>query len=316
MSKLTVKKRRVSSPPSSKLYIAGVMILAAFYLCLVFIPGPDASTLQHYHLSNSAYRGIILPIIIFLLAIWVASFYGALMASSYTHIIGRSKDGHAFRFISRGLLLLALTLPVSSCLTSVVNLVGRTRSTWLETLTIVNNYINIALMAAALLLIAIGAEKLGALIQNKIKPWPERLWVFIFIVFSSTYGYLLVSQPMHNGFVRRVYYLPHWLTLVTMAIPYLYVWYRGLWGAQIMYQYQKNVGGKLYKQALRHLAAGISIVILSSIVARTLTTTSTRLSGLSVGPVLIIIYAFLGLMAVGYILIASGAKKLKKIEEV
>jgi hypothetical protein len=171
-------------------------------------------------------------------------------------------------------------------------------------------------MAVALSLIAGGAEKLAALANRKHLQLPENFWVLGFIIISSLYGYFLISQPSEKSLAVRPYYLPHWAVLVTLAMPYLYFWYRGFKGAYMLFEYQKNVRGWLYKKALRYLAAGVSVVVLSSVLTRMLTTIPSQLNHLNLTPVLVIIFGLLAVIAIGYGLIALGANRLRKIEEV
>jgi hypothetical protein len=64
------------------------------------------------------------------------------------------------------------------------------------------------------------------------------------------------------------------------------------------------------------LALGISAVVVSSVAVRFLATASTQVSRLSLTPVLFIIYGFLVLLGAGFALIAYGATRMRRIEEV
>jgi len=57
-------------------------------------------------------------------------------------------------------------------------------------------------------------------------------------------------------------------------------------------------------------------VILTSITLQYVTTLTDRLTHLRISAVLIILYLLLIMLALGYVMIALGAKKLRKIEEV
>lgn len=298
------------------LYGFSFFCLVVIYILLAFLPLPDAATLNRYNLDAVHYRWLVLPIIIFLVVIWLVSFYGALRVKAYANLIENFPDGRAFNAIGSGFMILALSLPFTSTLSSIVGLTSRYHPGMRPVLTVVTNYISLAIMAAALLLIASGADKLSALPGSRLKLWPESFWVFLFIVVSSFYVYFLVGPADGINIDKHTLYLPHWLLLISMSIPYLYIWYRGLRGAHKIFQYQKNVRGWLYKSALRFLAIGIAVVVASSVITRILTTVTDRLSHLHLMPILIIIYGLLLVMALGYFLVAIGARKLRKIEEV
>ncbi len=110
--------------------------------------------------------------------------------------------------------------------------------------------------------------------------------------------------------------MPNLLIILTLAIPYLYYWYRGLVATYNLYHYQKHVKGQVYKGSLSLVAYGIATIIATSILIRLLVTISARITTLSLTPLLLIIYGFLVIAALGYVLIALGAKRLRRIEEV
>ena len=295
-------------------YTASFALLVVLYLCLTFIPTPDRTALHHYHLSTSRFHWLVLPIVIFLILIWIAAYYGSLRVQSYAYLIRRSADGKAFKLVADGILILAISLPVTVAVNSIITLVERYHPGARESLTIINNYFNLLIMGVALTLIARGAEGLSGLVETKIKTLPEKFWVFLLVVFSVFYAYFVANQPEDSA-SNSVYYMPRWLVLATIAIPYIYIWYRGIKGAYLIHQYQTRVRGALYKHALRYLALGIGAVVLSSVINRTISTAAARITRLDLTPILLIIYGFLIVIAIGYILIALGAKKLKQIEE-
>lgn len=311
--------RRLGSPPLLNqwafVYYLSFFFLAFLYIGLTFFSLPDSSTLHHYHLTPTHYHELLIPIVIFIELIWLASLYGSVKIKSYAWLIRDSADGRAFNTIGNGIMVLTLSSPFISDLTSIFNIISRHNHDLHPTLTIISNYVGVVLMAAALMLIAAGAERLLAQAVRKRSLWAEKAWVAIFIIFSSVYSYFLVGQPPAANYNQRVYYLPHWIVLLSIVIPYLYIWYRGFKGAADIYTYQKNVRGKLYKKALIYLAAGIGLVVASSILTRVLTTASAHLSRMNLSPILIIIYALLIIMATGFLLLAVGAKKLRQIEE-
>jgi hypothetical protein len=95
----------------------------------------------------------------------------------------------------------------------------------------------------------------------------------------------------------------------------MFFWYLGVRGAYNIYLYRANISGQLYKGALNFLAAGIFFVVLGSVLTRMLTSISTTITNLKLTPLLLVIYGLLSVIATGYILIAIGAQKLRRIEE-
>ena len=300
----------------AKYYSAILAALIVLYIGLSLLPAPDKHALVQYHLSPLNARILSTTIVLPVIAIWIVAMYGFIKLKEYSELIKKSPDGKAFNTMSLGVLLLAIGSPITAVLSSLSVLLVRQHPSWQPTLTILNNYIGLILMAFGLYYIARGAEQLVALVRKKPSAREQHYLVLLFITLSSFYSYFIITRPIHSELEQRVYYMPNVLILLTLAIPYLYFWYRGLLGAYHLYHYQKHVEGKIYKGSLGWVAAGIATIIVSSILVRLLVTISARINRLSLTPLLLIIYGFLLVAALGYILIAMGAKRLRRIEEV
>jgi len=297
-------------------YVAAFIALSATYLGLTLIPAPDKAVLTQHHITASDYRWLVYPAVILLAVSWIFGLVGSFRMKAYSNIIRKSSDGSAFNYISAGFLLYTFVQPLSSLTANVFGHIEKHVTGAVPTLTIINNYIAIVGMGVAFVLISVGAERLSRLAKAGNESLMEHLWVGAFIIFSSIYSYFIVIQPLHTPLARRVYFLPPWLLISTIAIPYLYIWYRGLNAAFRIFWYRRNIQGRLYRSALSYLAGGTTVVIASSIATRTITTISAGLNRLSLTPLLFIVYGLILLIAIGFVLIAIGANKLRRIEEV
>jgi hypothetical protein len=305
-----------NTPILRRLYLALAALLIIAYPLLTLLPEPQAKILKTYGLNHSSYYLVIVPIVVLLILIWAAGFYGSLILKKYAWIIRGSRDGRAMNIISDGLLVLSLGLPITSVVSAISALVERNHLGAIAALTIFNNYLSLLIMGISFMLIAVGAEHLYDIVRPKISPWPQKIWVLAFIVFSTLYTYFIIFQSTLEGGARKEFFLPNWLLLISVVIPYLYIWYRGINSAYCLLEYRVNVSGKLYKSALSLMAAGITMVIISSVASRTITSLAIKLTSLDLTPLLFIIYALLALTGVGFLLIAAGARRLRKIEEV
>jgi hypothetical protein len=90
----------------------------------------------------------------------------------------------------------------------------------------------------------------------------------------------------------------------------------GLLAAYEIYVFSKHTKGLLYKRALNSLAAGITIAIMTSIVLQYIASDTTHIRKITFNALLLGVYLLLTVYAAGFGLIALGAKRLKKIEEV
>ncbi len=292
------------------------LLLITIYVCFSLLPSPTKQVLSQYHLNTVQARLLTLTVILPVIGIWLVALYGFLRFKEYTSLIKNSRDGKAMDKLCDGLLLLALGPPLAAALSAILTFLARTYSGWTGSITIFNNYITLIVMSLGLYFISDGAEQLIALVRKKPSRREQNLLVLLFIILSTFYAHLVINQADGTTLGGRVYYMPNILILATIAIPYLYFWYRGLVGAYYIYYYQKQINGEIYKKSLVYLATGIASVILASILVRFLVSISAKLTALSLTPILLIVYGLLFVSGMGYALIAIGAKRLRKIEEV
>ena len=81
-------------------------------------------------------------------------------------------------------------------------------------------------------------------------------------------------------------------------------------------RYSRRAPGTLYRKTWNLLAIGIASIIIMQIVIQYTTTLSSQFDEFKLLRLLLTIYVLLAMLSVGYLLIALGAKRLKKIEEV
>jgi hypothetical protein len=248
-------------------------------------------------------------------ASWIFSLIGSVRVKNYSTLISRSADGRAFDWLGVGFLILAMSQPLSAMIASVFARVETNSPQLIPTLTIISNYISMALVGIGLVVISAGAGRLRQLVKAPPSKLAQDIWAVFFVIFSALYAYFII-QPIHTPLARRVYFLPDWLLVVSIAIPYMLIWYKGLTAVFDLFLYQRRITGKIYKESLRYLAAGILVVIVTSVGTRVLTTISTSLCGFNLTPLLLVVYALVLLNAAGFLLIAFGANKLRRIEEV
>ena len=143
--------------------------------------------------------------------------------------------------------------------------------------------------------------------------------VLSYIIFAALYCFLVFHDPTRSVPSRTVavasYYEPDWLLTLTIIIPRLLMWYLGFRAVYNILVFRDKVKGALYKSALNSLARGLIGVVITVIILRTTQSLAATLSTISIGLILVIIYALLIIIAVSYGLIARGAKNLQKLED-
>jgi hypothetical protein len=297
------------------LYIFIGLVLS--YAAIVMFSAPDPTVLHKYHLTAMSVRLLNLTVVLPVTAIWAAAYYGFYRLNQYALSVKSSAEDTGWKTLARGLYVLAMSLPLTSCVSAILNNLSRSHPDLLPRTTIIRNYITVITAVVAFYFIARGAEALTTLVRRKrTMVFDIQSWTIGFIILSSMFTWFVASHhPVGSG-PDTVYYMPDWLVVTTLIIPYLYVWYRGSMAAYCLYFFQTNVKGSLYKKALQQISGGIAVVILTSIAIQVLTVFSARLNRLDLKPILVILYLLIVVYAIGYILIARGAKKLKTFEEV
>lgn len=297
-------------------------ILAFFYLLLTFITPPNGASLTKYSLSPTQARLISLSVVAPILLIWLVAFYGFIRFKNYAESIKDTKDGVQLLGVARGLMYLAFTLPVTSVASSAANYISAMRHDLTPKTVIFNNYIAIILLLMAFYVIYKGAMGLFSTLKKRPSLHSPRdiLALLVFISLSVFFIYSTLTSTNRqfpiSPTTKATYYLPDWLLIISILIPYVMMWYFGISAAYYIQLYRKKVSGIIYKKSLGYLSGGIVTVIASFIFIRFLNSWASHLGTLSLKILLLVLYILVLNIAIGFVLIAVGANKLKKIEEV
>jgi hypothetical protein len=301
-----------------KLPIYLFVALVVVYIALAFTIPTDPSVLERYSISQVQARFLNLTVVIPLVIIWCIAFLGFIRFKQYAELIRDSNEGRSFMIISVGLMVMAFGLPVNSILSSLLTHLTNNNQDMLPTATIIKNYVGLLFAFASFGLVALGSVGLvlSDTLRMKYRPVLPTFVAPVLIVLSSVFTWLVVAQPLDSAGSPDSYYLPNWLVIFTLVIPYLAAWLCAMMAVYFLNQYRTKVKGTVYKIAFGDLAAGIGAVTLVSVLLQLLTTISGQLNRLKLTPILLIIYLLVILYAVGFWYIARGANKLKRIEEV
>lgn len=289
------------------------VLLAAIYTACTFSTPTPLKTLHQYHITAGTVRIIDLCILLPLFAIWGTAFYGYQQLSNYTDLIKKNRDGQAMNKISWGLLFLALWLPVSGTFSAVMKYVMAHSGASSSPLLISYNYVALVLPFVGFLCIAYGARGLSEISKQRPSQRATNVLAFLVIGIGVLYSRLISTT---SNRLSVPYHLSASLVLATLAVPYIFMWFQGLLATYEIYNYRRKVEGILYGKSVALLAYGLGALLFTSILIQCLTTLSYRLTPLSLNWILVVIYVLLIILALSFALIAWGAKRLKKIEEV
>ncbi|MDB5184214.1 MAG: hypothetical protein JWN38_22 [Candidatus Saccharibacteria bacterium] len=290
----------------------------AYLLCLVIyggftlLPRPDPVTLQRYDVSELGLRLIYLTILVLVAGIWYAGFYGYAKLRNYSRLIADSKDGKQVAKITKGVFLLVLWLPASFVSSAILNFLAA-RHSGLQTATvIINHYISLLFPLAGFIFISLGTRGLSELVRQRPSYRATNIMAVVLVYIGLIDYHLIASTPGR----AQIYHMSIWLITTTLVAPYICMWFTGMLATYEIYLYRLKVKGIVYRQSWNLLTLGLGWLILVSISFQYLTTVTTRLTDLSIYWLLAIIYSLLLVLSVGFVLVALGARKLQKIEEV
>lgn len=315
---IAMKKRELRI---EKNYYYLLILFSLVYLALTIFTPPDSKGIERYGLSELNAKLLSLTFVIPIIAIWYCAIYGFIKLKTYAESIRDSKDGQALLTMTRGLLVLSLGLPISSLISSFFTLFVRNNLIPMFVQTITSSYISIIISVVAYWFLFLGSRKLYELAKKKKVKSGNTLFFWIFLIPTVIAYIYLVLSALETGVgaqanPRAIDLLPVPLVFLTIVFPYIFAWFLGYKASFNVLFYKDSINGSIYKQALSFLALGIVSLIFSSIFIQFLTASNQLWQRLTLGPLLGLIYVLLAVIAVGYLFIAYGAKRLKKIEEV
>lgn len=296
-------------------YYIAYLIFSVIYITISLL-APIAP--NRFNLSTARTHFLQLTILLPAVLIWLTAVYGVEKLHSYAKLIKGSRDGRAFAILSLGLTFLVGSIFINS-------LVGLVRpwalkDEWLAAYTIFSNYLSMLLPLFAYAIMYAGSSQLLQTIKTKA---PKRNWVvIILLVLIIGAGYLislhnydyLTSTPDPTKYSS--FYMSDIMIILTLGIPYMVGWALAIKAMFNLNQYRKSVKGAIYRRSLLRLEIGTLIVILFYVAVQMLVAFSTYFSHVGLGSILAFLYILIILYGAGFLIMASGARRLSKIERV
>ena len=288
-----------------------IVITVGTVLALALPPNPHS--LRMLDISASEYRLAVFTLILPYALIWFSAFYAYDKLERYAVKLRSTREGEAFKKIADGLGVLAWGLAVPTIIAMVLAAIEGQVPGFRPVHIIIDNYVAVLVALIGFTFIGNGTRMLTEIVRARPTSIGIRLLAAVFITVGVFFAYFVIHNQSKD---TNAYYLPQVLLLLTLVVPYLYAWLVGLLGAYELRLYSLKTKGVLYQKALVWLAGGITIVVIGSIMVQYLDGVFAGRDSVSLGSLLAIIYGLLIVQALGYSLIALGAKRLMKIEEV
>lgn len=294
------------------------VLLILSYLLITFLIPTDPASLERYNISEFVARLIGLSFSIPGILIWSAAFYGYSKVHQYALTIEGDRDGEAFNTLATGLGFLAFSLPINTIISTLLGYYAMLHPESVEITGASIRYTEAILSLLAFILIYRGAVQISQIL--KINKLPNSVFVFMgTLLLGIVFSYFSYINPpgfteMVNG-QERLTTFGLIIFIIRMLIKVI-TWYLAIQSAVLINTYSLQVKGEIYKRALNFLVKGFYMVTFSSIFVQGLTVVQFGLEEQNLGVILIVIYLILALIAIGYVLIALGAKNLNKLEQV
>lgn len=296
---------------------AYILLTALYFLLVAFLPA-NTSAMAAYDLSADQYRILLFILVLPFVAIWFAAMYAYAQLRSYAQSIHKAAEGEHFGRLAKGVRWLAYGLPITAIVALVLSALANLSNDFLPTVVIINNYLTLLIPLVGFLYISRASRGLTSHAGIQSSAHNSQALTLFFMALGVIYCYSTFQYFDLNSLTstQNPYYLPMWLMLLTVTIPFLYSWFVGLLSAYELVLYARHSQGVLYKQALELVGYGMVVVIASFIALQYINSVAPRNGFFSINNLLIMVYVFRFMLAAGFISIAIGAKKLKRIEEV
>lgn len=288
-------------------------LLLVIAVALVIILPPTHGTLQKLNISETEYRLAISTLILPFAIIWFSAFYAYNKLRVYATQIQSTREGTAFKSIADGTGVLAWGLAGTTILAILFDAISSANPGFTGFQKVFSDYISILVPLIGFTFIGSGTRILNVI--SKVRPniIGTRIIILVFLTIGVFFSHLVLSNSAHNN---DPYYLPFFFLVITFIIPYLYAWFIGLLSANEFRLYAQAVKGIIYKRALIWLAVGLTIVVIASVASQFINSVFLTKHNISIGSAFLMTYPIFVIEAVGYGLVAYGARWLKRIEEV
>lgn len=294
---------------------AGVAIV---YIATVMLVPVSKAVQLEYHFSIVEYRIVYFAIILPTLLVWLAAFFAYGKLEDYAETISKSPEQADFTQLARGSRWLAWSLPAATITATLLNAIANAHPGFKPTSIILANYVALILPLIGFGIVGIASRGLISRAKVHFSIASARLVIFAFLAAGVLYCYLIFQHLNSDSLIANdnPFYLPVWLIVLTIIVPNLYAWFVGLLATYEIRLFSRNVKGVLYRQSLQYLSMGLVIVIGSAIALQYLGTVQPRVGHLVIDYKLFFTMLFRVIGGVGWVLIAIGATKLKRIEDV
>lgn len=298
-------------------YYTLLALLSALYVGLTLL-SPIRN--NAYNLSTLQIHLIQLSFVVPILLIWLLIVFGGVRFKKYAHTIADTEEGKGLGLVANSLLLLGFGGILASIINLGTNFVSNRQL--IEEFAIGRNYLNVLIALVSYSVLYIGSRRLLTTVDIKASSHAARSYLptVLLVLAVATYAAMMFLNPYRNSTPDPTkissFYLPDWLLLTTIILPYALIWATATAAIVNLRVVAHGVKGIIYQQAVKRLVLGLTLVIGFALALGVLSSLSGLFIGASLQFILVFVYLILIGYAVGFVVIASAARKLTRIEEV
>ncbi|HSX30613.1 MAG TPA: hypothetical protein VLE99_01730 [Candidatus Saccharimonadales bacterium] len=302
----------------SKWRFTTLILLVWGVYCVISLLTPQDASISKYHISPLVFGLLIVSVLLPYLVCWLYAISGWLHLREFTQRLSPGTDRNGFAKITSGLLVLVISIIVPTVVQALYLYLGNSPDSpgW----NIFSNYIGILFPLLSSLLMFLGSLQITSHIQPKITQLAKVTTVlFPVALFGIFYLFMIFTNPTRqvsaDPMVRPTYFLPDSMIIATIVLPVIANWLLGLLFVLNLEHYS-HYSKTINRPALVSFYNGIIILVGITILSQVLASLgSNRFDNLSLGFVLVLVYILLGILTLGFGLIAHGAKKLQPPDE-
>lgn len=294
------------------------LLLVALFVTLIFLLPASQSALRDFHITALQYHLLLFVVELPLVIIWFVAIYGYGQLKNYALKIRKSREFNAYKELTQGSKWLAMSLIIPSFVSLALLTIANNHPSTSGLSTIATNYLTVAFSLLGFTYVSKGAQYLCKQANLDSRQDAMQVILLVFIILGVVYCFLVFRNLDLRSLTSadNRFYMPIWLMIMTLTIPYLYTWFIGLLAAYDLSRLAAQTKGVLYRQAFRFFAGGYLLVIAGSIAIQYTRSLIPRGGHLSLNTTLMLVYIIYFIIGLGFVLISHGAQRLKKIEEV
>lgn len=287
-----------------------------YILTILFLP-VDSQQANLYHITDSYYHFVMFLIALPSILVWFVAFFSYTKLYQFASALKNTGEEGSFMELATGLAVLAWSLPIYEISQRILSAIASQNHSLTGASIIIANYLEVILSIITFTLISKASRDITKTRPVNSSGGRSKWMIAVFIIAGIAYCFFTLQSFPLRSFrdTSDIYHLPAWLMVVSVIAPYLYAWFLGLIGAYDLHAYAYRMKGIIYKRALNPLVLGLTAIIFSLVAIQYLLGAwpAHRLS-LDWQTLVLVGIRLIG--GIGFVLIALGSNKLKRIEEV